>query len=106
MHTIKRAGIYPEPFTIEQENVLWGRKALGDHTPQSLLNTMVYMNGLYFALRSGEEHQNLRHSPCQVEVIEKPGEKPYLKYTEDISKNHPGGIKGHKMKPNSGNSSW
>ena len=56
--TIKRAETYPhkqaEPFTIEEENVLWDRKALGDHTPQSLLN---YMNGLYFALCSGEEHQ-------------------------------------------------
>ncbi len=27
------------------------------------------------------------------------GEWPYLKYTEDLSKNRPGGIKGRKIKP-------
>ena len=31
-------------------------------------------------------------------MVEKPGEKAYLKYTEDISKNRPGGIKGRKVK--------
>ena len=73
-----------------------GENILGDHSPETLLNTMVYMNGLYFALRSGDEHRNLRHHPCQMEVIKKSGERPYLKYTEDISKNHPGGSKDAK----------
>ena len=52
-----------EPFTMEEEELLWERKILGDHSPEALLNTMIYMNGLYFALRSGEEHRQLRHSP-------------------------------------------
>lgn len=88
-----------EPFTPEEEELLWEKKILGDHSPQSLLNTIIFMNGLYFALRSGEEHRNLRRTPCQIQVIEKPGERSYLLYTEDISKNHPGGIKGRKVKP-------
>ena len=37
-----------EPLTIEEEELLWQKKLLGDHNPQSLLNTMMYMNGLYF----------------------------------------------------------
>ena len=57
------------------------------------------MNGLYFALRSGDEHRNLRHNPCQIQVVERQGERPYLLYTEDISKNRPGGLKGQKHKP-------
>jgi hypothetical protein len=57
------------------------------------------MAGLYFALRSGDEHRQLRHSPCQIQLIEKPGERPYLLYTEDRSKNNPGGLKGRKYKP-------
>ena len=32
-----------------------------------------------------------------IELIEE-GEKPYLKYMEDLSKKHPGGLKGRKMK--------
>jgi len=88
-----------EPLTIKDEDSLWEKKILGDHNPESLLNTMIYMNGLYFALRSGDEHRNLRHSPCQIQIVERPGERAYLKYTEDISKNRPGGIKGRKVKP-------
>ena len=88
-----------EPLTIEDEELLWEKKILGDHSPESLLNTMIYMNGLYFALRSGDEHRNLRHSPCQIQLVERPGERAHLKYTEDISKNRPGGLKGRKVKP-------
>ena len=39
-----------EPFTKEEEELLWENKILGDHSPEALLNTMIYMNGLYFAL--------------------------------------------------------
>ena len=83
---------------MEDEEILWERKVLGDHSPEALLNTMVYMNGLYFALRNGNEHRQLRHSPCQIQVIENPGERAYLRYSEDISKNHPGGLRGRKQK--------
>ena len=75
-----------EPFTTEEEELLWGNKILGDHSPEALLNTIIYMNGLYFALRSEDEHRNLRHNPCQIQVVERQGERPYLIYTEDISK--------------------
>ena len=57
------------------------------------------MCGMYFALRSGQEHRVLRFHPSQIELIEKPGERPYLKYTEDMSKNNPGGLKGRKHQP-------
>ena len=39
-----------EPLTMEDEEILWERKLLDDHSPEALLNTMVYMNVLYFAL--------------------------------------------------------
>ena len=61
---------------------------------------MLLMHGVYFALRSGQEHRNLRFDPAQVEFIESPGQRAYLRYTEDISKNNPGGLKGRKYQPN------
>ncbi len=88
-----------EPISFDEEELLWQKGILGAGSPQSLVNTMFYMNGLYFALRGGNKHRNLRHQPLQIELVEKPGERPYLVYREDISKSHPGGLKGRKVKP-------
>ena len=54
---------------------------------------MVFMCGLYFTLRSGQEHRQLRFQPCQIQLHEPQGGKPYFQYIEDISKNRPGGWK-------------
>ena len=60
-----------EPLTVQEE--LWEKKKtiLGDNSPESLLNTIIFMNGLYFALRSGDEHRQLRHNHCQIQVVDK-----------------------------------
>ena len=86
-----------EVLTEGEENTLWEKGLLGDASPQTLLDTIVFYNGLYFALRSGQEHRQLRRDPSHV--IEQPGQCPYLKYTEDVSKNHQGGLKGRKVVP-------
>ena len=86
-----------EVLTEAEENMLWEKGLLGDDSAQALLDTIVFCTGLYFALRSGQEHRQLRRDPCQIEVVEHPGERAYLKYTEDTSKNHPGGLKGRKI---------
>ncbi len=54
-----------EILSQDEEEALWEKGLLGDATPQTLLDTMVFCNGLYFALRSGQEH---RLRPCQVQL--------------------------------------
>ena len=82
-----------EVITPEEET-LWRTGQLGDLNPQQLLDTVIYCCGLFLALRSGREHQQLQRSPPQIQLIEQAGESAYLKYQEDISKNHPGGLEG------------
>ena len=86
-------------ITVEEEEKLWETGQLGDSRPQQLLDTMVYCCGLFFALRSGREHRQLRRSPPQIQLYEWSGERAYLKYQEDISKNHPGGLRGRNITP-------
>ena len=50
-----------EPISCEEEEVLWQKGVLGSSNPQSLVDTMLlYMCEIYFALRSGQEHRQLR----------------------------------------------
>ena len=88
-----------EVITEEEENTLWQKGLLGDKTPQTLLDTVVFYCGLYFALQSGKEHKQLCHSPYQRELAENLGERAFLRYTEDISKNRQGGLQSRKMQP-------
>ena len=71
-----------EPISVEEEERLWQMGLLRDHNPQALVDTILFYNGLYFALRSGGEHRQLRREPCQIQMFEPPGEVPYLGYTE------------------------
>ncbi len=79
-------------ITEELEDQLWNMKVLGDHTPQVLLDTVFYYISLYFALRGGEEHRRLRHSPPQIKLHEPADVPSYLTYTEDVSKTNQGGL--------------
>ena len=42
-----------EPIIVDEEHQLW-KKVLGDHSPQSLVDSMLFLCGFNFALRSGE----------------------------------------------------
>ena len=73
------------------EETLWKNGLLGDHNAQVLLDTLLYLTGLNFALRSGEEHRWFRHKPSQINFMNPENEAPYIAYTEDISKTNQGG---------------
>lgn len=72
---------------------MWQNGLLGSDNPQTLIDTMVFMCGLYFALRSGQEHRNLHMD--QIQLIES-CDHPYVVYTENASKNHSGGERSNQ----------
>ena len=58
-----------EPIGIEEEESMWSSGALGNHNPQTLLQTVFYLKGIHFALRSGSEHRCLRHHKSQIQLV-------------------------------------
>ncbi|CAC5355489.1 unnamed protein product [Mytilus coruscus] len=47
-----------EPISSLEENILWERTVIGSDNPSKLLDTMVFLNGIHFALRGGTEHRH------------------------------------------------
>ena len=86
-----------EPITVEEESSLWDHGLLGDHSPQSLLDTMIYLCGVHFALRSGQEHRSLQIT--QIDLVQPTDGEPYLVYVENFSKNNAGGLSHRKVQP-------
>ena len=77
MKRLNSTGMYiakkqAQPISVEMEDRLWELQLLGSSSPSVMLNTLVYMVGLYFSLRSGSEHRRLRFSPSQIEPLSKP----------------------------------
>ena len=46
-----------QTFLEDQENRLWDLGLFGDHSPNVLLDTMLFLIRKYFALRSEKEHR-------------------------------------------------
>ncbi len=86
-----------EPISVQEENMLWEKGLLGSHSPQVLLDTMVFYSGLYFSLRSGKEHRDLAWD--QIELVEPADDVPFLLYNENTSKNNAGGLAQRKVTP-------
>ncbi len=83
-NTKKRA----EVITEDIEEKMWCENVLGDDTPAKLIDTLVFCFGLNFALRSGQEHRNLR--PDMLQLKTPPNATAYIIYTESGSKNRQG----------------
>ena len=104
MKELSRDGIVHQknqavPITLEQENELWVKNILGSSNPKQLVDTILYMFGVHFALRAGQEHCSLRVGiNSQISVNLENGLK-FLLYKEDVSKTRQGGLKHRKIVP-------
>ena len=88
-----------KPITIEEENMLWDKGVLGESDPQTLLDTVLFLCEIHFALCSGQEHCSLKLSQFELQTDE--DGSSFLLYTENISKNNQEGLSHHKIKPKS-----
>ena len=92
--TVKQA----KPILEDEEDILWSKGLLGDSDPKTLVNTLVFLFGKYFSLRSGEEHRSL--SFAQLEVVKgDETERSRLRYSSFGEKNFGGGLQHRRIKP-------
>ena len=105
MNCLTRSGLNKQrkqgkPITEkEEDNILWSKRLYGDNEPKTLVNTLVYLFGKFFALRSGEEHRSLTFA--QLEVTEgDEEERTRLRYTSFGEKNFSGGLKHRRINVN------
>ena len=84
-----------EIISIEEEELLWSKGLLGEHSPDVLRDTIVFMCGLYFALRGGAELRSLKRKQICLKTGSTGGN--YLLYEEMGSKNNPGGLNTRRV---------
>ena len=81
----------------DQEQKLWNLGLLGEDSPSVLLNTMVFLIGKNFSLRSGREHHNLKFS--QLKLVPGTDREPEkLVYVSFEEKNNLGGLKHRNVR--------
>jgi hypothetical protein len=82
------------------EENMWQAGLLGSDSPSTLLNTVIFLVGVHFALRGGDELRKLRHGDLsQIQFIVDLNGQRCLMYKEDVSKARQGGIKSIAIKP-------
>ena len=89
-------------ITEEMEEDLWRRGILGDDNPTKLFWTAYFLVGKHFALRSRQEHRDLRAGPnAQIRILGM-GADEKIAYQEGVSKNQQGGLNHARFEPKTG----
>lgn len=89
----KKAADY---ISLEEEEILWSKGALGGDSPIQLVNTLFYLNGMHFALRGGEEQSQLSIKQFTIETY---NGKKCLRFRDVVTKTFSGGLKSQRIIP-------
>ena len=89
-------------ISFDCEEYLWDKGFLGEHEPNILRNTVLFMIGINCGLRAGDEHYDLRRDspdkPSQFSFQRNEKGQRCVVYTEDtVTKTNDGGL-GHMRK--------
>ena len=88
-----------EVISKDEEELMWNKGILGDKDSQTLIDTVLYLNGLHFALRSGKEHRSLRTDQIRITEPATNEDHYIITYTESVSKTNAGGLKHRFVNP-------
>ncbi|CAC5376387.1 unnamed protein product [Mytilus coruscus] len=91
-----------EVISVDEEMALYDKDIIGMDNPNQLLDMLLYLCGLHFALRGGNEHRRLRLNPnpqITGPFQDKDAKLRYLLYKEDVSKANAGSLTHRKVAP-------
>ena len=54
---------------LSYEDTLWSKGILGEHNPEILRNTVLFLIGIHCSLRAGDEHYDLRRDTKKTRAI-------------------------------------
>ncbi len=102
----KKGELWPKrkakPLSVSQEEKMWNDGILGMSNPKQLVETLLYLLGMHFALRAKDEHKALQAGvQLSIHNDSETGEK-YLQYKESSSKNYQGGLYDMHWEPKIG----
>ncbi len=83
-------------ITLSQEESMWQKGVLGDSCLEKLLYSLMYLLGIQFALRAGEEHKSLKFGKQLSLGTDSESGLECLLYTEHTAKNNQGGLSAMK----------
>ena len=77
---------------------MWDKGVLGEHEPEILCDTVLFLVGINCGLRAGDEHHDLRRDapgkPSQFSFQRSENGDRCVVYTEDtVTKTNDGGLK-------------
>lgn len=88
-----------EVISESEEETMWSQGILGDKDPETLIHTLLFLNGLHFALRSGQEHRSLTTDQLKISPPNSDSKYFVIEYTETVSKTYNGGLKHRRLDP-------
>jgi hypothetical protein len=86
-----------DAISVNDEGKMWEEGILGTETPDTVINTLLFLTGKLFALRGGQEQRDLSHD--QFQFVEQRDGMMLIKYAEKLSKTNQGGLKRRKKDP-------
>ena len=84
-----------DAISTGDENEMWKQGVLGTHTPDTVINTLVFLTAKLFVLRGGREQRDLSRE--QFDFVKQDDGLMKVIFKEKVSKTNQGGLKRRKM---------
>lgn len=86
-----------DAISVNDETTMWEKGVFGTHSPEAVINTLLFLSAKLFVLRGGRELRSLTHE--QIEFEERADGTMCVTYREMVSKTNQGGLKRRKVEP-------